>query len=193
VCRSVENSYSQQVSDRQLCEHEMPVDLSRITRWCKRLGKAGAEAILKVLTSTQASHVNINTTLQIRAIRYPPDARLYDRVRERLVVHARKAGLSMKQSCASVGRHLVHELGRYAHTRQMRQSKVCTRELRTNLGQVIREVEWQGVPEVLTRLLTLCKSIQQQQRRDQAKVYSVYEPEVMCIAKGKAGKRYEFG
>ena len=32
-----------------------------------------------------------------------------------------------------------------------------------------------------------------QQKHDKNKVYSVHEPEVECIAKGKAGKQYEFG
>jgi IS5 family transposase len=203
VARWVENPYWQQFSGRQFFEHGMPIDPSSMTRWRKRLGEAGAEAMLKatietgvamkVITSTQASHVNIDTTVQTKAIRYPTDARLYDRARERLVVHARKSGLTIKQSYARVGRHLVMKAGRYAHARQMRRSKACTRKLRTNLGRVIREVERQGVPEGLTRLLTLCKRIHQQQRQDQAKVYSVHEPEVMCIAKGKAGKKYEFG
>jgi IS5 family transposase len=49
-------------------------------------------------------------------------------------------------------------------------------------------VERQGASEGLARLLTICKRIHQQQRQDQAKVYSVHEPKVMCIAKGKTGK-----
>ena len=159
----------------------------------KRLGEAGAEAMLKgtieagvamkVITTAQASHVNIDTTVQTKAIRYPTDARLYERARERLVVHARKAGLSIKQSYERVGRHLVMKSGRYAHARQMKRAKACTRKLRTNLGRVIREIERQGSPAAITRLLTLCKRIHAQQRHDQAKVYSVHEPEVMCIAK----------
>jgi IS5 family transposase len=32
-----------------------------------------------------------------------------------------------------------------------------------------------------------------QQRHDKDKIYSVHEPEVECIAKGKADKKYEFG
>jgi len=31
------------------------------------------------------------------------------------------------------------------------------------------------------------------QRFDKNKIYSVHEPEVECISKGKAGKKYEFG
>jgi IS5 family transposase len=203
VARWVENPYWQQSSGRQFFEHEMPIDPSSTTRWRKRVGEAEAEAMLKatietgvamkLITSTQASHVNIDTTVQTKAIRYPTDARLNDRARERLGVHARKAGLAIKQSYARAGRHLVMKAGRYAHARQMKRSKACTRKLRTNLGRGIREVERQVAPEGLTRLLTLCKRIHQQQRQDQAKVYSVHEPEVMCIAKGKVGKKYEFG
>jgi IS5 family transposase len=203
MARWVENPYWQQFSCRQFFEHEGPIDPSSMTRWRKRLGEAGAEAMLKatietgvamkVITSTQASRVNLDITVQTKAIRYPKDARLYDWARERLVVHGRKAGLSIKKSYARVGRHLVRRGGRYAHARQMRRSKACTSNLRTNLGRVIREVERQGAPEGLTRLLTLYKRIHRQQRQDKAKVYSVHEPEVMCLAKGKAGKKYEFG
>ena len=32
-----------------------------------------------------------------------------------------------------------------------------------------------------------------QKRGDQDKIYNVHEPEVACIAKGKAGRKYEFG
>jgi IS5 family transposase len=42
------------------------------------------------------------------------------------------------------------------------------------------------VPEVYER-------IHRQQRQDRNKIYSVHEPEVSCIAKGKAHRRYEFG
>jgi IS5 family transposase len=41
-------------------------------------------------------------------------------------------------------------------------------------------------------LLTIAERIHQQQRKDHGKVYSVQAPEVECIAKGKAHKRYEF-
>ena len=40
--------------------------------------------------------------------------------------------------------------------------------------------------DVLYRVLT-------QQRDDKNKVYSIHEPEVLCISKGKEHKQYEFG
>jgi IS5 family transposase len=64
------------------------------------------------------------------------------------------------------------------------------------LGRVIRDIERKADAEQLAhlvRLLDLAKRIHQQQREDHGKVYSVRAPEVECIAKGKAHKRYEFG
>ena len=43
-----------------------------------------------------------------------------------------------------------------------------------------------GEFDVLYRVLT-------QQREDKNKVYSIHEPEVLCISKGKEHKQYEFG
>lgn len=73
----------------------------------------------------------------------------------------------------------------------MKRARACTRKLRTNLGRVIREILRQG--GALQRLLATAQRIHAQQPTDKNKVYSVHEPEVCCIAKGKAGKKYEFG
>ena len=74
----------------------------------------------------------------------------------------------------------------------MKRAKACARKLRTNLGRVIREVERQGDFPSLSRILTVCKRIHAQRVDDKDKIYSVHEPEVKCIAKGKAGMKYEF-
>ena len=203
VARWTENPYWQHFSGRQFFEHETPVDPSSMTRWRKRLGEAGAETMLKAtieagvtmkaITSSHVQHVNVDTTVQTKAIRHPTDSRLYDRARERLVTHARKAGLRIKQSYERVGKQLVMKASRYAHARQMKRAKACTRKLKTNLGRVIREIERQEAVPALTRILDISKRIHAQRIDTKDKVYSVHEPETKCIAKGKAGKKYEFG
>ena len=143
----------------------------------------------------QLQRVNVDTTVQTKAVRFPTDARLYNRARERLVKLARDCGIRIKQSYQRVGPQLLMRQSRYAHARQMNRARACTRKLRTNLGRVIREILRQ-VPAptgLLQRLLVTAKRIHVQQRSDQNKFYSVHEPEVCCIAKGKAGKKYEFG
>ena len=42
-------------------------------------------------------------------------------------------------------------------------------------------------------LLELAQRLYQQQSQDKHKLYSIHAPEVACISKGKAHKRYEFG
>jgi IS5 family transposase len=101
-------------------------------------------------------------------VRFPTDARLYDRARERLVKTARNQGLSIKQSYERVGRRLLMAQSRYAHARQMKRARACTRKLRTNLGRVIREIErQQSQPQgLLGKLLETAKRIHTQERGD---------------------------
>jgi len=40
---------------------------------------------------------------------------------------------------------------------------------------------------------SLYKQLQEQKRDSKNKIYSIHEPHVQCIAKGKVHQRYEFG
>jgi IS5 family transposase len=201
----VENPYWQHFSGQQYFQHRLPVDASSMTRWRQRLGEAGAEQMLRetitagmkmgAIRPAQLKRINVDTTVQTKAVRYPTDARLYHRCRERLVKAARREGLVIKQSYRHVGKRLLLGSSRYAHARQMKRARAATRKLRTQLGRVVREIERQvtSPSEELAKLLATAHRIHAQQRHDKDKVYSVHEPEVECIAKGKAGKPYEFG
>jgi transposase, IS5 family len=85
-------------------------------------------AAMGLIRLAQIKHVNVDTTVQNKDVRYRTDERLYDPARERLVKEARKAGLSIKQSYERVGRKLVMMSGRYAHARQMKRSRRCVRK-----------------------------------------------------------------
>jgi IS5 family transposase len=223
----VENLYWQHFSGERYFQHHPPIDPSTMTRWRKRLGEKGAEQMLKetintglkmrVIKPSQLAHVNIDTTVQTKAIRHPTDGRLYQRAAERLVKQARKAGLRIKQSYSRVGKRLLQQVSRYAHARQMKRAAACVRKLKTQLGRLIREIQRQldaekpspaTPPELfelqtappkktafqpLGELLSVARRIHDQKRGDKNKVYSVHEPQVSCVAKGKAGKKYEFG
>jgi len=208
VAAWVENPYMQYFSGERYFQHAMPIDPSSMTRWRKRLGEAGAEQMLretleagmrmKAIRPSQLERVNVDTTVQTKSVRFPTDARLYHRMRERLVKAARDEGVTIKQSYQHVGKRLLMQSSRYAHARQMKRARACTRQLRTQLGRVVREIERQvgqssNKSDKLAKLLGIAHRIHAQQRHDHNKVYSVHEPEVACIAKGKAGKPYEFG
>ena len=205
VAHWVENPYWQHFSGQQFFQHQLPIEASSMTRWRKRLGEAGAEQMLRSTIETgikmgairpaQLKRINVDTTVQTKAIRFPTDARLYNRCRERLVKTARQQGIKIKQSYQHTGKKLLLDVSRYAHARQMKRARAATRKLRTNLGRVMREIERQVITptEKLAELLQIAHQIHAQQRYDKNKVYSVHEPEVECIAKGKTGKKYEFG
>lgn len=144
--------------------------------------------------------MNVDTTVQDKAIAFPTDARLYHKARSALVRMAKKMGVGLRQSYERVSKLALAKSGRYAHARQMRRARREQKRLRTYLGRVIRDIErklenQQGATEhpKLNRLLEIAKRIHAQQRHDKGKVYSVHAPEVECIAKGKAHKPYEFG
>lgn len=201
----VENPYWQYFSGMKWFEHEVPIHPSSMSRWRKRIGDAGAEQLLKqtieaglklkAIKQFQLKRVNVDTTVQEKEVRFPTDARLYDRARQRLVHAAKKRGINLRQNYNRKAKQLLAQQSRYAHARQMKRAKKCTRTLKTYLGRVIRDIQRKR-PEPdhkLESLLNVSSCIHKQQRKDKNKVYSVHAPEVECISKGKAHKRYEFG
>lgn len=201
----VENPYWQYLSGARFFEHELPINPSSMTRWRKRIGEAGAEAMLSetievgkrlgFVKASQLTRINVDTTVQEKHVRFPTDARLYDRARDRLVKTAKRLGIKLRQGYGRVGRKLLLKQSRYAHAKQYRRARKCTKKLRTYLGRVLRDMERKaktGNAE-LKSLLAISRRICEQKREDKGKVYSVHAPEVECISKGKAHKRYEFG
>jgi transposase, IS5 family len=210
----VENPYWQYLSGMEFFEYEPPIDPSSMSRWRSRVGEAGGEELLRqtieaglrmgVIKPSELRRVNVDTTVQEKHIRFPTDPRLYDRMRERrlydrmrerLVMAARRKGVALRQSYARVGKRLLARQSRYAHAKQWRRARRCTRKLRTILGRVIRDIE-RKLPdpgEEMGDLLALARRLHVQERREKGKLYSVHAPEVECISKGKAHRRYEFG
>jgi IS5 family transposase len=74
------------------------------------------------------------------------------------------------------------------------------RKLKGYTGRVLRDIERQlgRVPEGalkarLVEMVALVNRLLAQKPKDKGKLYSLHEPAVDCISKGKAHKRYEFG
>jgi IS5 family transposase len=109
-------------------------------------------------------------------------------------------GIRLRQNYRFKGKKLLARQGRYAHARQMKRAAKMTRQLKTILGRVVRDIERKAqktrdhiTDEPLRDLLTQANRLLVQTRTSKNKLYSVHAPEVECICKGKAHKRYEFG
>ena len=205
VERFVENPYWQYFCGFEFFQYRFPIDPSSMSRWRKRIGPDNLKLLLtetletakrqKQIGRNEFARVNVDTTVQEKAIAHPTDARLYQKARVKLVKAAKERGISLRQSYARKGKAALTKQGRYAHAQQYRRARKMTRQLRGYLGRVIRDIERKHArPDAeLRELLNISKRIYTQQRRDKNKVYSVHAPEVECISKGKAHKRYEFG
>jgi IS5 family transposase len=210
VARWVENPYWQFFCGCQTMQHELPIDPSLLSKWRQRIGPERLEKLLeetiqtalamKALKPQELQQVNVDTTVQEKAIAFPTDARLYHKLRIALVRRAKQLKIRLRQSYRFVGQKTLFKQSRYAHARQMKRAARMTRRLKTILGRVVRDVErkarrikGQIADEPLRELLSLAARLLAQQRDSKNKLYSVHAPEVECIAKGKAHKRYEFG
>jgi len=149
----------------------------------------------KLLTEKHVERVNVDTTVQEKAIAFPTDARLYHKARRVLVKVARKMNIDLRQSYERNGKKAFLKQGRYASAGQYNRARKETKKLKTMLGRVIRDIERKCSEPIgrMAKVLHLAKAIFFQKRDDKNKVYSVHAPEVECIAKGKVHKKYEFG
>jgi transposase, IS5 family len=201
----VENPYHQYFCGGIFFEHRFPIDPSSMTRFRDRLKKAGLEELLKETIRTglrggfikrsELKRVNVDTTVQEKEIRFPTDARLYDRCRERLVEAAKDRGIELRQSYSRKGKKALRKQSGYAHAQQFKRARRQTRILKTYLGRVARDIERKAgaIDSELRDLLDLTYRLLTQSKHDKNKLYSIHEPDVECISKGKIHKRYEFG
>ena len=203
----VENPYWQYFCGYDDLQWEKPINSSSLTRWRKRLGKEGIEKILRVTITTalrvghtqerDCSQVIADTTVMEKAIEYPLDSKLLHKAREQLVALAKEAGLTLRQTYTRLGRSALRKAASYGHAKQYKRMAKQVKKLRGFLGRVVRDVGRKATGLVLSSkmqdLLEKARHLLTQTKTSKNKLYSLHAPEVECIAKGKAHKRYEFG
>jgi transposase, IS5 family len=206
VERFLENPYWQYFCGYEYFQHEFPLEPTTLVKWRQRIGEAGMETLfyqtvataqkLGMLKQSHLNKVNVDTTVQEKAIAFPTDARLYYKMRVKLVKAAAEHGIELRQSYRRLGKKALVMQGRYAHAKQMKRARKETKKLKNYLGRITRELRrkaGESLPPALDELLCLSERLLGQQKKDKNKLYSCHAPEVECIAKGKAHKRYEFG
>lgn len=210
VARWVENPYFQHFCGETFFQHRPPIDPSSLTRWRKRIGEEGVEWLLTktieagcaagAIDQRSAEKVIVDTTVMEKDITYPTDTRLYERARARLVTLAQDLGIGLRQSYARLGPRLAAQVGRYAHARQFKRMRKGLRTLKGYTGRVMRDIKRQldsiSDPDQRAHAeaeVALVDRLLRQKPKDKGKLYALHEPQVDCISKGKAHKRYEFG
>jgi IS5 family transposase len=203
--RWVENPYWQHFCGFETMQHDVPLHPTSLTKWRQRVGAEKLAALLeetialalreKQVTKRELAQVIVDTTVQEKNITHPTDSKLYHTAIVKLGRAVKNRDVKLRQTYIRVAKKAAIMVSRYAHARQFKRMRRKLRKLRTWLGRVIRDLR-RKVPqpdEFLEELLGLCERLHKQQKHDKKKLYSLHEPDVMCISKGKAHKRYEFG
>jgi len=212
VAKWVENPYWQAFCGFTYMQHELPIHPTSMTRWRQRIGAERLGELLKQtvavaveqkrLPEAELKHVNVDTTVQEKHITHPTDSKLLYKAIVKLGRAAKDRGIALRQSYVRVGKRASVKAGRYAHAKQFKRMRRELRKLRTWVGRMIRDIERKApapgtapgsTDEELSTLLARCQRLIDQKPTDSNKLYSLHEPEVRCISKGKAHKRYEFG
>jgi IS5 family transposase len=205
VAQFLESGYWQYFCGFEYFQHELPCDSSSLTRWRKRLGEEGAEKLLTetlavahklgLITLRSCERVIVDTTVQEKNITFPTDSKLINKARDNLVKAAKYEGISLRQTYTFKGKYEAHRCSRLLHARQYNRAQTSIRRQKRYLARVIRDVKRKCTkPEgKLLEALTLAMKVYLQDRKSPKKIYSLHEPHVECISKGKARQPYEFG
>jgi len=104
--------------------------------------------------------------------------------------------IDQRQSYVRVVKKLVMAQRFRNHPKNKKKAIAAARKLKTIAGRMLRELERKMSEEQKQKYeetIELFNKILRQKQNDKEKIYSIHEPEVYCISKGKEHKKYEFG
>ncbi len=199
--RWVENPYWQYFTGETHFQVKPPFDPTDFVYFRKRVGREGME---KVLSLTVKVHdgaesetvVQIDTTVQEKNITFPTDTKLQYRIIDYLWGIADQEDITLRQSYKFVLKDLRLAMHNGHHPRRRKKANKARKKVKTICGRLLRDVERKMNAEqhlYYQPWLDFYRRVMNQKRNDKDKIYSLHEPEVYCVAKGKAHKKYEFG
>jgi len=201
----IENPYWQAFCGYDFLQWKLPAHPTSLTHWRKRIGTQGVEKILqlsisvalrtKTVTTTELAKTISDTTVMPKAVAHPVDAKLIRRSIERIARAAKAAGIHLKRTFDRVATWALKDYLRLMHGKKMRKAQKPLKKLRRYLSKMLKELDphLENCPQPLLRDMVIGAKLLLQNREDKNKIYSCHEPQVSCIAKGKAHKPYEFG
>ena len=215
-----ENAYYQYFCGMESFTISKPCVPTELVEFRHRIGEAGMELILKesiwvnlLLDDKWKENENrndskdgrgrksdteqtafIDSTVQEKNVTFPTDSKLLNKIIGfcRSVAHAEH--LKVRQSYAGEIKRL--KLVQRFRGRKNSSAKVrkADRRMRTIARMLLRELVRYLPPEnSYQERIEVCMKFVNGERMDGHKIYSLHEPDVLCISKGKDHKKYEFG
>jgi IS5 family transposase len=201
--RYIDSPYFQHFCGEIYFQYDYPFDPSDFVHFRKRIGEEGMEMIFKQSIDLfgkeqirkEVKEVRVDTTVQEKNITFPTDRKLIEKVIGHCKRIANDEGIKLKRTYGREIKKLKHQLRFARKPKNLKKLNKAQRRLHRIAWKIYHDLVKQLNPipisymkefDVLYRVLT-------QKRNDTGKVYSVHEPDVLCISKGKEHKPYEFG
>mgnify|MGYP000954772186 CR=1 FL=1 len=195
-----ENIYYQYFYGGQELFPSEPCAASELVHFRHCIGEEGIELILKESIRINGKDgedkdVYFNTTVQEKNITFPADDKLAKKIINKCLRIADENDLTLCQTYTRTLKRLSCDQHFRNHPKNKGKARKADKKVKTIAGRHVRDEErklGEEVP-VYKEILELFKRVLVQKRNDTNKIYSLHEPEVCCISKGKEHKLYEFG
>ena len=195
------NPYYQAFCGLKEFQRKEPCHSTELVKFRSRIGTEGVERIFKASVALHGKYaeekvVNVDTTVQEKFITYSTDGKLAIKIINRLLKLGELHGISRRRTYAKEIKGLRLDLRFFRHVKKRRKATRAIKRLRTIAGILMRELERQLPTEVMAEqeeTFAFYQKVLSQKKNDKDKVYSLHEPQVYCVAKGKDHKAYEYG
>lgn len=201
IDRWVRDPYQQVFCGETAFQWAFPCDPSDMTYFRKRIGPGGFE---KILSASVALHgesaiedeMCVDTTVQEKNTTFPTDAKQYRKIHGHLLKLARTEGIRLPRTYEKEVKQLKLHTRFASHPKNRKKARCAVKRLKTISGRLLREIQRQmdeAQQQTYQKTLSLYQRVLKQKRSDKNKIYSLHEPHIYCMSKGKDHKKYEFG
>jgi IS5 family transposase len=183
--------------------NELPCHSSTLARFRRRIGEKGAKIIFNSSVLIHGDdvfeeEVVTDATAQPKYTIFPTDIGLAVDVIEATWNIASKLHIKFRNKHANEVKKLKKAAAFDKSNNRQNIQIECRQRLRAIALELLKELQAK-VPhyiKIKEQFIDICKVYEKavtQEKNDKNKIYSIYEPQIYCIAKGKAKVKFEFG